>query len=836
MPKLLHDGPLWISKGKSRNEKNWKNVQTTWGALVEHLQKTQVTRETHKEYMSYSKTDQDNIKDIGGFVGGIVNGGRRKKYNIGMRQLLTLDVDTVSVGSNGEGGADFWMNLQLDIEGAMCVYSTHKHSPRTPRYRLLLPLDREVHADEYEALARKMAELLGMELFDHTTFQPERLMYWPSTPRDVVYFHRYQDGPWLSADKLLGMYRDWRDLSQWPRHRLERDRLAREIKTVGDPLEKGGVVGAFCKTFGIKECIDRFLSDVYQACDVPDRYTYLSGSTSAGLVVYEDKWAYSHHSTDPASEKLCNAFDLVRLHQFGNLDKEDDDTPINRRPSYLSMLDLALQEEPVKLLVTADKLEKARYDFRGTPENIGEEDDGLEGPDEFEAQKPVSLKDLEWVTKLDLDRKGNPYNTIDNVLVILRNDPRLKGKFSYNAFTHRELVNGNLPWRAVSRSTNLFTDKDDAGLRCYLESLYKITVASKIQDAMVINFLNNSFHPIRDFIKGLSWDGVPRLDTLLIDYLGAEDTEYTRIVCRKTIVAAITRIFRPGIKYETVLTLMGRQGLGKSTLLRKLFQPWFSDSFHTFQGNKAVEALQGAWAIELGELSAMKKAEVETVKSFISCQVDRMRWAYGHRVEDFPRQCIFIATTNETHPLKDQTGNRRWWPVRCGVTEPIKSVFTGLTSEDQQQILAEAYQLFLNGETLFLEERLEQRAFLIQNAYREQDDRTRSVQVFLNKLLPANWEDVPVEQRIAYFKDTDITDITGTDFIELSKELRPRTRVCAAEIWVELFRGPHIAMSPQNTRFIHDIMRNMPGWEPYEKTKEEFEIYGVQRSYQRRET
>jgi predicted P-loop ATPase len=622
------------------------------------------------------------------------------------------------------------------------------------------------------------------------------------------------------------------------------------MKTVGDPLTKGGIIGAFCQVHGIQDAIEKFLPEVYTACDVADRYTFNGGSTSAGLVVYQDKWAYSHHSTDPCSEKLVNAFDLVRLHTYGDLDKDDDgDTPLNRRPSQLAMLDLAVQEEAVKIIVTAEKLTKTRYDFSAAEsfrENLEEDEavgDGLDdieepeydGPDETDMGDTgtVMLKDLEWVGKMDLDRRGNPHNTIDNILVILRNDVRLKGKFIYNAFTNRQIVTGNLPWRKVKKSANLFTDGDDSGLRCYLESMYKITIASKIQDALIINFLDNSFHPVRDYIRGLAWDGIPRLDTLLIDYLAAEDNEYTRMVTRKTIVAAVTRVFRPGIKYETVLTLVGKQGLGKSTLLRKLSQPWFSDNLRTFHGKDAIEMLQGVWIVELGELSAMKKADVETIKSFVSIQVDRMRVAYGRRVDDFPRQCIFIASTNDTQPLKDQTGNRRFWPVKCDLHKPAKSVFRDFDTTTQQQILAEAYQFFLKGEPVYLNPRMERWALQVQDAYRETDDRAGQVWEFLNLKLPENWDDIPTIQRISFIKTGTIQTDIGEKEITVSENRVERTRVCAAEIWNELFNGFGIDMTPHNTKFIHDILKNTEGWEPYEKVKEVFNFYGIQRSYHR---
>ena len=190
---------------------------------------------------------------------------------------------------------------------AAVLYSTHKHEPDAPRYRLIIPLDRPVMSDEYQAIARKIAGLLGIENFDPTTFQPERLMYWPSTSKDGEYMFQEQDGKFLCADTVLNSYRDWRDSSEWPVSAKVDKIIQRGMAKQGDPLEKNGIVGAFCRSYTISEVIDEYLPKIYESCTVDGRFTYKEGSTAAGLVVYDDKYAYSHHGTDPISGKLCNA-------------------------------------------------------------------------------------------------------------------------------------------------------------------------------------------------------------------------------------------------------------------------------------------------------------------------------------------------------------------------------------------------------------------------------------------------------------------------------------------------------------------------------------------------
>lgn len=798
---ILNDGTLEIATGRSRRELSWKNREMQWSALVKKLSATHRTAETHAEYLSSKRIRQDEIKDIGGFVGGYLAGGRRKAGSVIHRQLITLDLDTAT--------GHVWDDFTLLYNNAAAIYSTHKHSPDAPRMRLIMPLDRTVQPDEYVAISRRIAGTLGIEMFDNTGFQPERLMYWPSTSSDGVYAFQYQDGPWLCADEVLASYRDWRDSSEWPVSERSYNIVQRAIKKQGDPLEKPGVVGAFCRTYSIADVIDSYLADVYDTCDVPDRYSYKEGSTAAGLVVYDDKYAYSHHGTDPVSGKLCNAFDLVRLHKFGLKDEDArEDTPINKMPSYLAMLELAAKDAAVRKQLGSERLAEAKSDFAEALQEL--EDAGEVISDE-------------WLAEMDVDRKGNYYSTVNNVVMILNNDPLLKGRIAYNSFEHRELALKDLPWRkVVTEGDRYLTDKDDAGLRHYLENVYGITGVLKIQDAIDMVLLKNSFHPIRDYLNRLEWDGQPRVDNLLVDYLGAADNDYTRAVSRKALVAAVARVFRPGIKFDYVLTLVGPQGIGKSTLLGKLGKSWYSDSFGTIQGKEAFEQIQGVWIVEMGELAGLRNAELETVKHFITKREDRYRVAYGRRVENFPRQCVLFGTTNNRGFLRDATGNRRFWPVDALQEERTKDVFGDLTEYEINQVWAEARDYYRQGEPLYLSAELEAVANAIQADHSEEDDRSGLVQKFLETPLPDNWEEMDIYQRRAYLQGDEL-QAQGT---------KRRSKVTVAEIWCEALGGQHKEITRHNTKDLHIMMRKFAGWQEY-RTKIKTRLYGVQKGYER---
>ena len=627
MTKVQYDGPVTIAVGQSRTSTNWQNKEIMWSKLVDRLGIPERTTESATEYKSMPKPQRDEIKDVGGFVGGTLKGGRRKAEAILQRRLLTLDLDEVP------RDADPWDTVVLVLGCAAVLYSTHSHTPNAPRLRLVIPLSRAVSPEEYAAVARKIAQDIGIDMCDDTTYEPHRLMYWPSLPYDAEYRYEVSDGPWLDVDEQLKRYTDWHDPTEWPTSSRRAEALHRLAKKQGNPLEKDGVIGAFCRVYSIEDAIETFLPDVYDKCD-DGRYTFKGGSTTGGLVLYDQgTFAYSHHGTDPASGKLCNAFDLVRLHLFTHLDDQaTPGTPSSRMPSYLAML-----EEAIKIPEVREELAKANFEKLK---------DQFDDPDE----------DTTWTQQLTLTKTGKVEDTIDNARIIMENDSRLKGRYFYDSFKERMTVCGDLPWIALAdRVSTAWNDTDDSGLRSYIEKRYNITSISKISDAVALAMLNCSRHPVREYLQGLAWDGTPRADTLFIDYLGAEDSEYVRTVTRKALIGAVARIMQPGCKHDHILVLVGPQGSRKSTTLAKLGKSWFSDSLYTVQGKEAYEALQGFWIIEMGEMAATRKAELESIKQFVSKQTDSFRAAYARRTQERPRQCAFFGTTNVCSGSQKQT-------------------------------------------------------------------------------------------------------------------------------------------------------------------------------------
>lgn len=795
--KLRHDARLTIAVGRSRMDKKWKNKEMMWSELVARLSETQRTSETVAEYKKLSKTEQSRIKDVGGFVGGLLKGGRRTADSVASRQVLTLDADFAQ--------PDFWDLAMFTLGSpAAVLYSTHKHTPDKPRLRLVLPLSRPVTPDEYQAIGRRIAADIDIEQFDDTTYQAQRMMFWGSTPRDGECVFECNDDAFLDADEVLGRYEDWRDQAQWPESSRAHTEIRQSAAKQEDPTAKKGIVGAFCRTYSITEAMDAFLPGMYEPCAADDRYTYAAGSSAAGAVVYEDgKFLFSHHATDPCSGKLVNAFDLVRIHKFRGLDEDaQPGTPPGRLPSYLAMQELAAADARVKVSIGEERLAEVQQDF----ETVESDEPGKN-----------------WLAQMAVNKWGKYESTAKNIKLVLDNDPNLVGAIAMDDFAHRITVLRDLPWRKKSRSA-VWLDSDDSSLRNYMEDVYGIRGKSIIEDALAEVTMRHAFNPLQDYLTGLVWDGVPRIDTLFIDYLGAEDTEFNRAISRKTLVAAVGRALEPGIKFDTVLTLIGKQGLGKTSLVRKLACGWHSESLVTVQGKDAMEHIQGFWLIELGELAAIRKADFELVKQFISKQEDSFRAAYGRRTERYPRQCIFIATTNIADFIRDRTGGRRWWPMRVDKERQRLNHFVDLTEAEIGQVWAEAVDAYRGGEPLHLTGAMEAEARRLQEGHTDESPLAGLIRDYVERPLPDNWAKLDLGERRDY--------IYG-DGLDMPEGTVPRDRVCAMEVWVELLNGDPKKLTRIQAIEINDILRKMKGWEqPLGGIR--FAHYGKQKGFLRK--
>lgn len=796
-PALQYDGKVAIAVGRSRTSKDWSNQEMDWSALADRLSEPRRTFETAENYFHLPKSEQGKIKDVGGFVGGTLSGGRRKAEAVAWRSLITLDLDNVS--------GDPWRAVERDLGCAACLYTTHSSTPQKPRYRLVMPLARPVHADEYVAIARRVAGDIGIDQMDDSTYEPSRLMYWPSASCDGHWRYEYNDGPWIDPDAQLARYADWRDPSQWPRSGREDESLRRQLERyrkgmeTGDgrktkPGEKLGWVGAFCRAYTVPQAIEAFLPDVYTYAG-RDRYTYTAGSTVGGLTVYDDgAFAYSFHGTDPAGGQLLNTFDLVRIHKFSIMDAEaDPGTPMNRLPSYQAMLELCRQDKGARS-------EMARASF---------------------AEPLEEGADTAWLVELELNKRGEVVPTNHNFELILENDENLKGNLRFDEFKGRPWAGAGLPWRD---SEGDWTDLDDAALRGYVETSYRTYHVGKLMDAETNVMHRHRFHPVREYLDSLTWDGEARLDTLLIDWVGADDNPYVRTVTRKALVGAVARIYNPGCKHDHMLVLIGDQGAGKSSILAKLGGKWFSDSLQTIDNKDAFLLLQGSWIIEMAEMSAVKKSEVESVKQYISKQTDIYREPYGRRAVEHPRQCAFFGTTNEDEFIRDPTGGRRFWGVKMDVhPRKYSCLWDNFTEELRGQVWAEAVTRYRAGEKLFLEGDVAQMALEEQELRTVESMKTTPIREYLEILLPEDWNERTPQERRAYIANDD--ELLGHPEGKYRRE-----RVCLAEIFIECFGRELQNVNAQERREVMDVMRRMHGWKEIGHVMR-FGPYGTQKGF-----
>lgn len=773
---------LNIAYGNNRQAKRWVNKTIGFDDLKERLRVTIRTTESAEEYAKMSRAQRDTAKDHGGFVAGVLKGGRRKADTVESRSMVALDGDRIN--------ADFLESYEALCPYTSVLYTTHSSTEENPRVRLVFPLTRDVTPEEFVAVSRYLAQMLGIDYFDECSYQPNQLMYWPSTPANGSFVYKETDGPWLDPDAILGEHPEWTDPTRLPTSSRESKANTTAQQKVQDPLTKEGVVGLFNRTYyPISKALEAFLSDVYEPTDNESRWHLIASSSMAGVEIKEDKFVYSHHAKDPAYLKMCNAFDIIRIHRFGDLDD---------KASYKAMCEFAMEQDEVKMLAASERTAGAETDFSG-----GE--------------------DIDWQKHLQYEPRSMVLkNNLHNITLIMENDPNLKG-IVFNQLADGLEIKGEVPWKHPAR---FWRDADDAQLISFVDSHYGSFSERNYRIAVTKVTDDRSYHPIREMFESLPpWDKVWRAETVLIDYLGAEDNRYVRAVTRKSLCAAYMRVYYPGIKFDNMIVLNGAQGIGKSTLISALGGEWFSDSLALSDMNDktAAEKLQGYWILEIGELAGMKKADIDKVKAFISRQDDKYRASFGRRVTPHPRQCVFFGTTNsENGYLRDITGNRRFWNVK--VTGQGKCKPWEMTTELVQQIWAEVAEIARSGEKLYLDADLEAYARQEQREAMEQDDREGIVRNYLDMLLPDDWDSMDYYRRREYIRDID--DPTR------SEGTMKRQTVSNIEIWCECFGKSKEEMRPSDSYAISAIMVRIEGWEK-SGARQMLPIYGRQRVYTR---
>lgn len=684
-------------------------------------------------------------KECGGYVLGRLRGAVRRKTSIVDRNTITLDADSDP-------------NLQaildaLDTLGyAAIIHSTYGSAPDGLRLRILLPLSRPVAPDEYHAIASSMLEMLGPEAFDPSTVQPERFMYWPSAQNPSWFvFHRL-DGEPVDVEEAL---RDWDpDLSELPTPTTRKR----------DPLELEGVMGAFNRAFDFDEAITEF--DLPYTRISKGRWQLIGARAIAGLNQIADGLVFSHHVTDPAHGRTCSAFDLVRIHRYGHLDEEAPaDTPINRLPSHVAMEEEMRQHPRIMGEVLGD-------DFSDLEEGVG------------------------WHADLEYDRQMRLKPTVQNWDVLRDNDPALKCIF-YNEMTLAVETSGDLPWRKLEPGRETFTSVDTAELAQHLERVYRMAAPSRsrVDEAVQTAAHRRRRNPVAEWLSGLVWDGVERVDTCLP---GVRVTEHTRTVARKCLVAAVARMLDPGCKWDHSLILFGDEGLGKTYWIQAMSRG-YSASLGRIGEKDTLVAMQRSWIMVSDEGHSLAKADVDAQKEFLTRTEDVFRMPYDREAVPHPRHCVIWGSTNDKIFLRRMEGNRRFLIVHC----EKKVDFDLLTDEYINQVWAEALHYYRQGEKLFLSDAQSATARAARDEFTEEDTMSGIIQNYLDTRVPMDWDNKSPEARAMWLDDE-------ANNFEKGEVLQ--NRVCSIQLWVEALhrrRGDHRRVDLLE---ISKVMHEMPGW------------------------
>jgi predicted P-loop ATPase len=326
---------------------------------------------------------------------------------------------------------------------------------------------------------------------------------------------------------------------------------------------------------------------------------------------------------------------------------------------------------------------------------------------------------LDWHSELLLTATHKPKSLLANAVTALRCAPEWQGVLAYDEFQLTTMALRPPPWlkhEDNSWEPQRWTDRDDALTANWLQHQGICVRVGDVATAVEAVAMDAIFHPVRDYLHALEWDRTKRVIQFAETYLGAEASPYHSAVSRILLIAAVARIMQPGCKHDHIPILEGAQGRGKSTAIDLLFSPWFSDDLADLGTKDAAMQVRVAWGIEIAELAAMQRGEIEKVKAFVTRKVDRFRPSYGRRVIEVPRQSVFIGSTNADAYLKDETGGRRFLPIRCGTIDP-KAI-----KRDRDQLWAEAVALFKSGTPWWLTEISDVAHAREEQAARYQDD------------------------------------------------------------------------------------------------------------------
>lgn len=689
------------------NAKTWTPANMTW-----------------QDFLDRAHHPADR-KDCGGYVAGRLKGTSRRKGEVLERTAVTLDADSAKD------------TLRIDVAALdlkCLLHSTFSHTPAQPRYRIIIPIDGAgLTEDEYTRVAQGLIDTLGRDQFDPGSLQPERLMFWPSTPDPDTYEVVEYSGEWATAEGLL---RGYGGKGPQPGSVPGPKR---------DPMSLPGVPGAFNRAYSMAEAVEAFDLPYDPDPEHPDRWKYRPASSEAGLLVYPDGLVYSNHASDPAFGRALSVFDLVAIHKFRDLDQG---LPVDVAPADRPSVRKAMDEFATDRRVVEDLL--------------GSGSDGGLG---FTAVPDGE----DWTLALELNPKtGVMRDTISNWDLIANHDPVLLG-LARNDLTGNVVSRVDLPWRTIRPGVDdALTEGDRAEISARIQREYRAARPSSdlVNQLISAGAQRRAWHPIVEYLESLVWDGKPRLEECLP---GCEPTEYTRMVARRALVSAVGRVLQPGVKADLSLILQGGQGLGKTWWIDTMSRGW-TCTLGPIGSKDTLLSMMRSWIVVADEGFAMKKADNDALKEFITRTHDVVRLPYARETVAVPRRQVIWGTTNDEVFLRAQEGNRRYLVVP--VTHRVD--FDRFTDEYVDQVWAEAVHLFRAGERLFLDDREFEMSDVVREAATEEDSLVGLIRDYVDTLVPDNWDLMGPRERRDWIFDQQSGIVAGS---------RPMGTVSAIEIW-----------------------------------------------------
>ena len=747
--------------------KFWKAEHVTWG-----------------DVLGWAETPADH-KECGGYVFGSFSGKLRRNADLIDRQVIALDFDHAAEG----------VPAALDALGVEALWHTsYSHAPDDFRCRVLIPLDRRVSGPDYEVIAESLAQKLGPDAVDRTSFRPAQFMWKPSTQQLDWYRHGHVSGPLANATELIGSYDSAMSESMRP---------ARPRHQKRDPYDMPGLAGSFNSAY-------RDLDTLIETFELPyvkegeNRYRHVESKSVAGMgEIHGAPGVYfSHHANDEAGLQACTAFDLVRIHKFSDLDaRQSPQTPITRLKSYDAMLELAVNDP----LVKAEHAASARDVFADLDPSLSDLNGSSDDDDD----------NTDWRVNLSLNRQGQVTDTVGNLDLIVEHDPVFRG-LRYSELLLDIVTVSPFPWDNGSRPVENVSDHDIASLGLYLERTYELHIPkSRIDQVIAAHAVRRRFNPLQDRLNSLEWDGVPRMETCLP---GVAVNAYTRMVARKSILGAVARALDPGVKMDLTLILYGSEGVGKTRWINAMgLEPRYVASLEHVGSKDTYLAMNRSWIMISDEVESLRRADFDALKSFLTKTHDNYRVPYDRGDVQRARRCVVWGTTNDPKFLRRQEGNRRFLIVHCEEAVDEET----LVPEYIEQVWAEAIVAYRAGEQLYLTPSEEDMAREARAVFTQEEPLLGLVASYLDMNVPDHWDLMSPEDRGAWFAvDRYISPATD----------QTQSVTCAAAIYREVMGETKTSIGDRDMHRITDALNSSPGWAPGGVRKTP---YGLQETYVR---